>query len=206
MAAFCFPKANPNPLAPPWWFPSEWTSETPAGYRDEFQMFTKTQALTAGQVISVVLNMDTAGQCVFYWRLLGVFLFGGTGIPGVRIRDSEGYMMMNTRVALANFTPFGQQDVLTPILVAHRMVPGSQLTFDLHELGGANPVTVLFMIQGVKRWKYDPNLDGRGGSFGPDSPYAAGNPGVPGAPASSSGPAGVAASGGVLVSTGAGGL
>jgi hypothetical protein len=203
MGGYCFPKPNPNPLAPPWWFPSEWTSETPAGYRDEFQMFTLTQALTANQVLTAVLPTDTSGQCNFYWRMLGVFLYGGIGVPAVRIRDSEGYMMMNTRVALANGTPFGNQDAMTPILVAHRMTPGAELTFDLAEETG-NPVTVLFMIIGNKRWTYDPNLDGRGGSFGPDSPFSAGKPGVPGAPGSTGRAA--TSSGAPIIVTTTGGL
>jgi hypothetical protein len=200
MGGFCFPKSNPNPLAPAWWFPSEWTSETPAGYRDEFQMFTLTQVLAPNQMITAVLNTDTAGQCNYYWRLLGVFLFGGAGVPTVRIRDTEGFMMMNTRVALANGTPFGNQDVNTPILVAHRMTPGAQLTLDFNEVAGA-AVTVLMMFTGVKRWAYDPNIDGRGGSFGPDSIYSAGNPGIPGTPDS-----GAAAGAGVLAASGAGRL
>jgi hypothetical protein len=179
-AVVCLPKTNPNPLAPAWWYPSEWLSEAPAGYRDEFQMYTKTTVLSPNQMLTVDLDTYTAGQCNFYWRAVGVFLYGGAGLPTVRIRDSEGYVMMNTRVALQNGAPFGNQDVVTPILVAHRMAPGSKLSLDFNETAGS-AVTVLFMFSGVNRWAYDPNIDGRGGAFGPDSPYSAGNAGIPGA-------------------------
>jgi hypothetical protein len=170
--ANCFvsPKSNPNPLAPPWLFPSEWLSETPTGYRDEFQMYTVTQVLTASQTVTFDLVTDSQGQCNFYWRAFGVFLFGGAGLPALRIRDSEGYIMSNTRIALANDSPFGRQDHVTPILVAHRMIPAAKMSFDFRETGGAAGVTVLLMLQGIKRWRVDPAFDGRGGSFGPTGP------------------------------------
>jgi hypothetical protein len=149
----CFPKgANPNPIAAPWQYPSEWTIQTPEGYRDEFHMYTLTQALTAGQTLTADLVTDTPGNCNFYWLGLGVFLFGGAGVPAVRIRDSEGFVMFNTRVALANDAPFGRGDHITPIFVGHRMVPGSILSFDLRETGGAAAVTCVFYIQGIRRW------------------------------------------------------
>jgi hypothetical protein len=204
-AVACLPKTNPNPLAPAWWYPSEWLSEAPAGYRDEFQLYTKTTALQASQMLTVELDIYTAGECNFYWRGLGVFLYGGIGIPTVRVRDSEGYVMMNTRVALDNGEPFGNQDVVTPILVAHRMVPGAKLSLDFNETSG-NPVTVLWMLTGINRWAYDPNIDGRGGAFGPDSPYSAGNPGIPGALVPDPGQAaGASGSSAVMVPGGAGG-
>lgn len=162
--ATCFPKANPNPLAPPWFFPSAWLSEAPAGYRDEFQFYTITQALTANQVLTVDLITDTAGQCNFYWRHFGVFLYGGTGVPALRLRDSDGFIMMNTRVVLSNGAPYGNQDVLTPILPPHRMAPAAKMSLDLIEESG-NAITVVFMFSGVKRWALNPNVDGRGGSI-----------------------------------------
>lgn len=165
--AACFPKSNPNPLAPPYMFPSELLAEAPPGYRDEFAMFTVTQVLTAAQTVTAILDTDAAGQCNFYWRGLGVFLFAGAGLPSCRFRDSDGHMMMDSRIALANGEPFGAQDAITPIVPAHRMMPTARLTFDFEETGGAAGVTVVLYIQGVKRWKQDPSYDGRGGAMGP---------------------------------------
>jgi hypothetical protein len=164
--ATCFPKNNPNPLAPPWMFPSEALSETPKGYRDEYHLFTVTKALTLGQITTVDLLIDTAGQCNYYWTGLGVFLYAGAGTPAVRLRDSDGYMMFNTRAALANGSPFGFRDMVTPMAVPHRMIPGAKLSLDFQETGGVAGVTVLLMFHGFKRWIQDPALDGRGGSFG----------------------------------------
>lgn len=171
--AACFPKTNPNPLAPAFLFPSELLTEAPAGYRDEYAYYTVTQALTAGQVVTAVLDTDAGGQCNFYWRGLGVFLFGGAGLPSVRMRDSDGHMMMESRVALANGSPFGAQDAITPIVPAHRMLPTAQLTFDFIESGGNDPVTVVLYIHGVKRWPQG-SQDGRGGAFGPTLPTVVG--------------------------------
>lgn len=165
--AVCFPKSNPNPLAPAWLFPSEWLSNTPAGYRDEFQLYTATQVLTAAQQATFDLKFDTGGQCHFYWEYIGCFLFAGAGTPSVRLRDSEGFMFTNTRVALANDAPFGRQDQLTPIFVAHRVEPGAILSLDFNETSGAAGVTVLIMVAGFKRWLQDPAIDWRGGSMGP---------------------------------------
>lgn len=152
-AATCFPQSNPNPLAPAWLFPSEWTSDTPAGYRDEYHCFKITQALTAGLVVTSEMTTDTPGNCNFYWRKLGVFLFGGAGVPAVRIRDSEGHMMLNSRLVLSNGAPFGNADNVTPLPVPLRMVPASRLTFDWQEVDGAAGVTVVLYIHGVRRWK-----------------------------------------------------
>jgi hypothetical protein len=164
--AACFPKTNPNPLAPAFLFPSELLTEAPPGYRDEYAYFTVVQALTAGQVIQTVMNTDAGGQCNFYWRSLGVFLYGGDGTVSCRFRDSEGHMMMESRVALTNGSPFGAQDALTPIVPAHRMIPTAQLTFDFEETGGAFGVTIVLYIHGFKRWNQSPAFDGRGGAFG----------------------------------------
>lgn len=163
--AACFPKTNPNPLAPAFLFPSELLTEAPPGYRDEYAYYSLTQALTALQVVTAVLDTDAGGQCNFYWRGLGVFLFGGEGQVSVRIRDSEGHMMMESRVAVTNGSPFGAQDAITPIVPAHRMMPTAQLTFDLIETANA-AVTVVFYIHGVKRWPQSAAFDGRGGAFG----------------------------------------
>lgn len=165
--ANCFPKSNPNPLAPAWRFPSEWLFNVPAGYRDEYQTYTATQTLTASQQTTFLLKFDTGGQCNFYWTHVGVFLFGGAGTPSVRLRDSEGFMFTNTRIQLANDSPFGRQDQLTPIFVAHRVVPGSILSLDFNETGGAASVTCLILIQGFKRWLQDSAIDWRGGALGP---------------------------------------
>lgn len=171
----CFPKSNPNPLAPAWLFPSELLSEAPPGYRDEFAMYTVTQVLTASLTVTTVLDTDSAGQCNFYWRGLGVFLFAGAGLPALRMRDSEGHMMMDSRVALANGSPFGQTDAITPIVPGHRMRPTARLTFDFQETGGAAGVTVVLYIQGIKRWKQDGGpFDGRGGAMGAQVPTVVG--------------------------------
>lgn len=164
--AICFPKANPNPLAPPWLYPSEWTVETPAGYRDEYQMYTLLQALTAGQQVTAVLPTDTAGQCNFYWTHIGVHVYGGAGVPAVLISDSEGHMMSNTRVVLANDGAFGRTDHVTPLPIPHRMVPGSRLTFDFLEIDGAAAVSVQLYIIGFKRWADPDAIAGRGGAGG----------------------------------------
>ncbi len=149
----CFPQSNPNPIAPPWLFPSEWTNDTPEGYRDEYHVYKLTQVLTAGQVVTTDLVTDSNGQCNFYWNGFGVFLFGGAGVPAVRIRDSEGHMMINSRLVLSNGAPFGSQDNVTPLPVPLRMVPASVLSFDFQEVDNAAGVTVLLMCHGVKRWK-----------------------------------------------------
>jgi len=146
-------------------FPSEWLNEAPEGYRDEFQLYTLTQALTASQSITTELAIDTPGNCNYYWRAFGVFLYAGAGRPAVRMRDSEGHMMLNTRVRLANGSPFGRQDYPTPLPAPLRMIPGAKLTFDFREVGGAAGVTVLLMIHGVKRWPTPGPMDGRGGSI-----------------------------------------
>lgn len=172
--AFCFPKSNPNPLAPAWMFPSEWLDMTPAGYRDEYQVYPITQVLTASQQITAEFKFDTGGQCNFYWNAIGIFLFGGAGLPSVRIRDSEGFMMLNTRVALANDAPFGRTDHVTPIFVAHRISPGAKLALDFNETGGAAGVTVVVYLHGYKRWVQDSEIDWRGGSMGPSLPPGAG--------------------------------
>lgn len=169
----CFPASNPNPLAPPWMFPTEWLNEAPEGYRDEYQCYPLTQALTAGQVATAVLSTDTPGHCNFYWRWLGVFLHSGAGRPAVRIRDSEGHMMFNTRFMLRNDEPFGRCDYATPLTAPHRMPPGARLTFDFQEVGGAAGVTVVIYIQGFKRWPVGPN-DARGGSVLPTTVTPAG--------------------------------
>jgi hypothetical protein len=152
-AATCFPTSNPNPLAPPWLFPSEWTNDTPDGYRDDYHVYKITQALTLGQTVTSELVTDSNGQCNFYWRGLGVFLFGGAGVPAVRIRDSEGHMMLNSRLVLSNGAPFGSQDNVSPLPVPLRMVPASRLTFDWQEVDGAAGVSVVLYVHGVKRWK-----------------------------------------------------
>lgn len=161
----CFPQSNPNPLSPVWQFPSEWTSEAPAGFYDEYQMYTKTQALTAGQTVSdVILTTDTPGNCNFYWTHLGVHLYGGAGIPAVRFRDSDGHYMFNTRLVLSNDGIFGRQDHVTPLPVPSRMIPGGRLTFDFQEIDGAAGVTVVLYIHGIKRWANADYVGGRGGA------------------------------------------
>src|SRR3972149_2940626 len=161
----CFPQSNPNPLAPPFLYPSEWSSSAPEGYHDEYQLYTKTQALTAGQTLNgVVLTTDTPGHCNFYWTHLGVHLYGGAGVPAVRFRDADGHYMFNTRIVLANDGAFGRQDHLTPMPIASRMIPGGRLTFDFQEIDGAAGVTVVLYIHGVKRWADPERVEGRGGA------------------------------------------
>jgi len=166
MQALCFPDTNPNPLAAPWQFPSEWLVEAPEGYRDEMQVYTVTRALTAGQTVQVDLNTYASGQCNFYWRQIGVFVYGGAGVPAVRIRDSEGNMMSNTRIVLANDGAFGRQDHNTPLPIPHRMVPASRLTFDFQEVDNAAACTVVICVHGVNRWPADGPNDARGGAVG----------------------------------------
>ena len=151
--ANCFPASSPNPLAPPWLFPSEWTNDTPDGYRDDYHLFKITQVLTAGQVVTSDLVTDTPGNCNFYWRGLGVFLFAGAGVPAVRIRDSEGHMMLNSRLVLSNGAPFGQRDHVTALPVPLRMAPGSVISLDWQEVDGAAGVSVVLYLHGVRRWK-----------------------------------------------------
>lgn len=166
MNALCFPRSNPNPLAPAWLFPSEWTVEAPPGYRDEFMAYPLTQALTAGQVVTATLDIDVIGQCAFYWGALGVTLYGGAGVPAVRIRDASGHQMLNTRVLLQNDAPFGRRDYMTPLPVPYRLEPGAQMAFDFRETDGVAPVTVAVLLVGIRRSPDSAALAGRGGAAG----------------------------------------
>lgn len=122
----------------------------PEGWYDELQLFTLTQALTANQVLSAELTIDASNSCVYYWDALGIYPTGN-GRAAVRIRDTSGHMMLNTRAALSDGAPFGRADAITPLPIPHRMEPGSILTFDLQEIA-ADTVTIRFCLYGRRRW------------------------------------------------------
>jgi hypothetical protein len=129
-------------------FPTEWLTETPAEYQDQFQLLPKTVSLTANQTLTDELRIDAAG-CSFYWFAFSVYLYGGAGRPAVRIRDTEGHFMTpNTRL-LIDAAPFGNQDNDLQWLPPMRLLPGTRLFFDFREVAGA-PVTV---AMGIKLWR-----------------------------------------------------